>query len=704
MELKFNKSSSNSKEKEFYDNYKYVTQKKGKNEFQNKLMQYKSISKSDSENSDQNRMDENNSLAFDDKINFYEVQKNNIINYMTPIKVNNKKQNKTKKDNIINNYNENDELSYLFSNSDTDNKKVMISELDIELSDSNSNSNYFIEYKNIKNHTSLNSENKSNNINLYKKREIEFKKEIEENIKIFLKKNQEKNTNKSNNISNIHDKNFIFKKIINKEKQKYINIKNNIKMKRLKKQSHIANYCCLTENNNNKKNKFNNSIKINQKKISNFMAIKNKLKFDNPNQNHSYYIKFQNNNNSFKNQRELISKNSANKKYNDIIKLNMSKKINNNKTIQNNDYKKKRKFNLSKKKQKQMNFTNINEIKSRIFDLQNKIKKTILVNNKNNDLNEYNVTNKNRNKKNDLNNFGINGINNTYDEYYIKNEKRKKTSNNSKKKKIDLLTKNENSQKSFREKIISKINDKNIILQNLNFIDYNNINININNNIINKSYKLSKARNTSKKKMSIKKNTIKSININNNHSNFKKNTMNNNTSFKRAKLIEIKNLCDSYIKNSYKNNTSLNNSKFLMEKKGIFQRMHNEKKLTYKENLDIKNKILHYYLNKKDIDKNKTKYIKVNDIECRKNYNTISNNLTNNLTINEETLSSNKKEKEKLMKQKTFKRIENINNTSNIFNNGKKKFIRPRKEKRNTQICSNNIKKNLFEFKFIHFK
>jgi hypothetical protein len=338
--------------------------------------------------------------------------------------------------------------------------------------------------------------------------------------------------------------------------------------------------------------------------------------------------------------------------------------------------------------------------------LQNKIKKKIFVNNKKNDLSEFNATHKKNDKKNIQSNFGINSINNTHDEYFNNSEKRKTVNNDSKKKSVESLTKNENFKKSSKEKtdINNNKNDKNVIIQNFNCIYYNNINININNNIINKSYKLSKARNTSKKKMSIKKNTIKSININNNHSNFKKNTMNNNTSFKRAKLIEIKNLCDSYIKNSYKNNTSLNNSKFLMEKKGIFQRMHNEKKLTYKENLDIKNKILHYYLNKKDIDKNKTKYIKVNDIECRKNYNTISNNLTNNLTINEETLSSNKKEKEKLMKQKTFKRIENINNTSNIFNNGKKKFIRPRKEKRNTQICSNNIKKNLFEFKFIHFK
>ena len=204
--------------------------------------------------------------------------------------------------------------------------------------------------------------------------------------------------------------------------------------------------------------------------------------------------------------------------------------------------------------------------------------------------------------------------------------------------------------------------------------------------------------------MSIKKNN-NSLNTINNYSNFKKNTTNHNTVSKREKLNKIKNLCDSYIKNSHKNNISLNNSKYFIEKNNVFQRLHNEKKLTYKENVDIKNKILNYYLNKKDLGKNKTKYIKVNDIEFKKNYNTINSNNRNNIIINEESYSSNKKEiKDKITKQKTLKRIENVSFSNNIFNNGKKKFIRPRKEKRNTQVCSSNIKKNLFEYKFINFK
>ena len=67
---------------------------------------------------------------------------------MTPIKVNNinkyKRRKKTKTENISNNNEnenndeDNNDLSDLFSNSSTDNKNVMVSELDIELSNSQS--------------------------------------------------------------------------------------------------------------------------------------------------------------------------------------------------------------------------------------------------------------------------------------------------------------------------------------------------------------------------------------------------------------------------------------------------------------------------------------------------------------------------------------------------------------------------------------
>ncbi len=715
MELRINTSSSNRKEN------KEKSLKKEKNEFLNKLMECKTTAKSDNKNSDQDKMEESDSLVFDDKINFYEVQKKNMINYMTPIKVNNMKNEKNnnnqmkkniKSENNISNFDENDELSDLFSNTSTDNKNVMVSELDIELS--NSNSNYFTEHKIAKNNINMNAECKSNNINMFKKREIEFKKEIEQNLKKFLKKNQEKNEMKNNNDNNVtistNDKNDINKNLNKKEKRNHINMKENIKMKRLKKQSHNINYCCLTEINNNKKTKYNNT-KTNQNKISSFIAVKNKLNFDYPNHNNTNYNS--NNNNSFKNQKGFISKNNASKKYNEIIKINMPKKVinnnnNNNRIIpskNNNNTNNNRKLNLNYKRQKQMNYTNIYELKSKIFYLQSKIKKNLLANNKKNDLSEYNITHKNNEKKNTLSNFGINSINNTHDDYFTYSEKRKIANNNSQKKNFDSLTKNENYQKPLKEKISlnfnNNINDKNIIIQSFNCIDYNNINININNNIINKPYKFSKVRNNSKKKISTKINNNNSLNKINNYSNFKKKIINNNTISKRGKLIKIKNLCDSYIKNTQKKNTSLNNSKIFTEKNNVFKRIHNEKKLTYKENSDIKNKILNYYLNKKDLAKNKTKYVKINEVEFNKNYNTINNNLI----INEETLSSNKKEtKDILMKQKTMKSIENKNCSNNVFHDGKKKFIRPRKEKRNTQVCSNNIKKNLLEYKFRHFK
>jgi hypothetical protein len=261
-------------------------------------------------------------------------------------------------------------------------------------------------------------------------------------------------------------------------------------------------------------------------------------------------------------------------------------------------------------------------------------------------------------------------------------------------------------------------NNKNIIIQNFNCIDYNNINININNNINNinniiKPFKYQKKRNNSNKikNISIKK-IDNGLNPLINFTNFKKNKNNynynyNNTITKKEKLEKlhhIKYLCDSYIKNSQKNNISFNNSKFFIENKNnFFKRLHNEKKLTYKENSDIKNKILNYYLNKKEgvktIHKKKAKYIKVND-----DINENINNNGNNKIINEETSSYKKRDiKSKITKQKTYKQIENASFSNNVFN-GKKKFIRPRKEKRKTEVCSANIKKNLCEYKFIHIK
>jgi hypothetical protein len=385
---------------------------------------------------------------------------------------------------------------------------------------------------------------------------------------------------------------------------------------------------------------------------------------------------------------------------------------------------KKANINLNKK-QKTMNLPNIYEIKSKILYLQNKNKKKgkeKLI--KKNDLSEYIISNRNNDKMKTtvyINKFGLNNIHDVQDlneeGYYNNSEKKHATEKSNKKSGMNMIINSNNGNLSSKNDSINNMNginnnNKNIIIQNFNCIDYNNINININssinniNNII-KPFKYQKKRNNSNKNKNISiKKINNSLNPLINYTNFKKNknnNNNNNTITKKEnleKLHQIKFLCDSYIKNSQKNNISFNNSKFFIENKNnFFKRLHNEKKLTYKENSDIKNKILNYYLNKKEgfktFHKKKANYLKVNE--------NLNNNGNNNIIIEESSSYKKRDIKNKMTKQKTFKQIENASFSNNGFN-GKKKFIRPRKEKRKTEVCSTNIKKNLCEYKFIHIK
>ena len=666
------------------DKYKFKTQEKlkqkgnfEKNELINKLLEYNTIKNNENKKKQEEDADEIDSLILDDKLNYYGVQKKNIINYKTPIKVNNTRYNKNKNKNkkiekIKSSQNNNDnnnaeELSNLFSNSSTDDKKVIVSELDIELS--NSNSNYYTDYKNNNNY-------KGNNINMIKKRGIDFKKEIEKNLKKFLKNNQEKiesnlNPNTQNNTVNTTNVNTNTNKKANNDKKIHIKDRMKAKMKLLKKNNNKKfNYCLTDISNKNISNTKNNS----NNKISSFIT-------DKVGQNNS------NINNSFKNNFELNNRYNIHKNFIDIIKINIPKRINkiNNKIASNMN----KKINIKNinynKNKKPMNLTNLYEIKSKIFYLQNKNKKNIF-NTKKKDINEHIISFRNNHKKNTITNLGISNINsngNIHREFFNVSEK-EKNFDNSNKKEYNSLNKNE-------DKINLNLNDKNIIIQNFNCIDYNNINININNNII-KPIRQKKKRNTVNENISNKKF---------NHFN----NLKNNTNFNNNK---IRYLCDSCIKNNINDiNASLNNSKVFTDKKNLFQRKHNEKKYTQKENPYIKNKILTYYLNKKELTNNnyqkKNNYINVNDKKEYKTFNT-SNTISNN-AINKESITSKKKElKDKINKQKTYKKIENCSISNNILTYGKNKFIRQRKEKRNTQVCSNCIKKNLIKFKFINFK
>ena len=188
----------------------------------------------------------------EENFNFYNIPKTNIINYMTPIKVNNSNIKSTKKkEEIINKYKKNktnnEESNELFSisNSSIEDKKVMISELDIELPNSPKN-NFLTEYKSVY--------DKNTDINIIKKREIEFKKQIEQNLKKYIKSNQENNNRIKNNI----DKNKL-----------------NIKM-RLKKYSQKINYCFTDISHKLNKNiQSNNSNKSNN--LASFISIIIKL-------------------------------------------------------------------------------------------------------------------------------------------------------------------------------------------------------------------------------------------------------------------------------------------------------------------------------------------------------------------------------------------------------------------------------------------
>jgi len=592
---------------------------------------------------------DNDSLNFDDKMNFYEVQKKDIINYLTPIKVNNikyieNKSNNKSENNINNNKNLHDELSNLFLNISDDNKNIMVSELDIELS--NSKSNNYTDYKSNQNNLcESNNDKYTNNINIIKKRELEFKKEIEQNLKKFLKYNQE-NNNEKNNFNNVKE---------NKIKDK---LRMKMKLKKIKKQSHEINYCLTDISNKNSK----------YKNIQNSFVIgKNKLNFYHPYHNNSNF------NSSFKNQiKEFNTKNNIHEKNNDVIKINFPNK----RTIKINNRiisKMNKKSNLNhNKKQKLFNYTSIKENKNLIF-------------NKKNDLSDFFIFRKNKENQKILNTIGNHFNKNKINKDFLnKSEKRNKIEKTNKLNYNSLIKFNKNAKEKIDSNIHNtnnnNIKDKNIIIQNFNWIDYNDINININNNFI-KPYKLSKYQNDYKKSLSLKKNIL------NNYNNYKNSSISHNTIFKKEnlfkKLFKNKNLGDSYIKKNHKNNTSLNNS--------YFKRINKEKKLTYKENHDNKNRILNDYLNKTDLIKNKLKYIKVNNnFQLKRNYNTINNNIFMSLTSKKRDINN------KITKQKTFNQIENANLSNNNLKN--EKFIRQKKEKRNTQICSNNIKKNLFKY------
>ena len=487
----------------------------------------------------------------EDDFNFYNVEKAKIINYMTPIKVNKAKNNKKKLKSKEKNKTNKEITEEMFStsgnnNSDKD-KKIMISELDIELANSkNSQKNFSTNYK-----TEINS------MKLTKKKQSDFKKQIEQNLKKFLELNKENkklyNAKKSYNIKN---KEIARDKLILKKKM------------RIKKNSQNFKYY-FTGLNKYKKNNTSNKNTINAININ-----------KNPNKLSSIITMKKNNNklnkNSFKTKTQNATKHNFHKKFNAFVNINLPIKP---------------KKNTDKKK----------DFKNSIFYLQNKKLNYKMI--KPNELSDYIIYHKNSH-------------NNNYNSYNYKKIRNEFINISENKRILDNQEKNNYAYNSTVKSDNSNNNGKNIIIQNFNCIDYNSINISINNNnTLLKKHKLSHRRNFDKN------NSSNNNTINQNYNTINNNINNNKIFNKKEKPKKIEFFYKSYIKNFYKN---INN--YTSDRNYItFLSKNNEKKLTFIENnSDIKNKILNCYLNNKENQ----------NLNSLNNKNTIQKKIPNKLTLN----------------------------------------------------------------------
>ena len=297
-------------------------------------------------NNNEHRNENETSMDNDD---FYKVPQNKIkFTIVSPNKKNNN--NNMKNYNTPNNFNQvypndpfnNDLFSNLFIDSSTDNKNILISELDIELSN--------IEQSNINNNNN-NTENQNMNfiddeedtnqksnehINVYKKIELRFKSELEKNLKKYFQKNGANfyigDSKINNNINHIKKET----EIPNKNKSKN-NIKKEGKQKKdIKKvinsdgkMLHNINFTIDLRENCNKLNNINNSK---------LRLIKNNIENDN-NKKYKKIIEFSGNkfktniinniNNNIMNRKSLqkkVKKEVSNKKKSTKQNMNSSSK------------------------------------------------------------------------------------------------------------------------------------------------------------------------------------------------------------------------------------------------------------------------------------------------------------------------------------------------------------------------------------------
>ena len=655
-------------------------------------------------NNNINNENNNNNVdnSFESKM-FYEVNSKNILNFNTPVKTINVYRN-----NFFN-YTNNNLLSNLLCDVSDDNKNVMVSELDLNISNSQTQT-IQPEQQPAPQRKILEKQNT----------EVDFRSQLESNLIKILEKNIVTNSNNKNKKQNKNDKKCAsykntdenkFKNInITKDKEKKININqtnddrkkitdinmNNIKI--IEKKNNNYKVCLGTYDKNNNINNSNKYLsKVNKREIKNKYFVSSAkarksrgLKSPNINVHKVNSIISPNN------------KNNGNKKmyFNNYTKTDIG--IKKYKTIfdnqKNNNQIDSVKYYNQIKQNKNPNTTSKKAIKSYIIYNHNLNNNKIYPNNNHHCI--YKISEKNNNNNIMLTNNSNNNCDN------ISNHQKKKTPYSKYKNILNELQKNLSKQYQKRDEKI------------------NNSKANSHRNKKNQTYLIFNLENSNGRK-SPKKDEIFSSNTSNTiYNKYNLNSINNiNESNNNKNIIIMNHSIDKNIKNSNKinvkivNNLSKQNSDISIihnkAKSILYQKKRWNKNNSCQLNQKINNILsdsiinINYKLNNEIINKNKNNKYKNNNNNVslfgveKINIEMNKKNNNSNIEINPKDIYDDKgKIKNKTLSDSQLKKknsIQKKTNKKNIIN--KKSNINKNKVNKNEQNSYNVI---TFRNKFIY--
>ena len=655
-------------------------------------------------NNNINNENNNNNVdnSFESKM-FYEVNSKNILNFNTPVKTINVYRN-----NFFN-YTNNNLLSNLLCDVSDDNKNVMVSELDLNISNSQTQT-IQPEQQPAPQRKILEKQNT----------EVDFRSQLESNLIKILEKNIVTNSNNKNKKQNKNDKKCAsykntdenkFKNInITKDKEKKININqtnddrkkitdinmNNIKI--IEKKNNNYKVCLGTYDKNNNINNSNKYLsKVNKREIKNKYFVSSAkarksrgLKSPNINVHKVNSIISPNN------------KNNGNKKmyFNNYTKTDIG--IKKYKTIfdnqKNNNQIDSVKYYNQIKQNKNPNTTSKKAIKSYIIYNHNLNNNKIYPNNNHHCI--YKISEKNNNNNIMLTNNSNNNCDN------ISNHQKKKTPYSKYKNILNELQKNLSKQYQKRDEKI------------------NNSKANSHRNKKNQTYLIFNLENSNGRK-SPKKDEILSSNTSNTiYNKYNLNSINNiNESNNNKNIIIMNHSIDKNIKNSNKinvkivNNLSKQNSDISIihnkAKSILYQKKRWNKNNSCQLNQKINNILsdsiinINYKLNNEIINKNKNNKYKNNNNNVslfgveKINIEMNKKNNNSNIEINPKDIYDDKgKIKNKTLSDSQLKKknsIQKKTNKKNIIN--KKSNINKNKVNKNEQNSYNVI---TFRNKFIY--